>query len=151
MTRNELTEALLGREISIQFVSIAEAVRLHDASIERVGGTPGARDLSLLESALHKPMQRCLYEGQEDLAVLAACLADGIAQNHAFLDGNKRTAFLACEAFLTKNGETFAPDVAEAHHMFVALAKHSISADDLAAWIRETIDAHTECSHHTQG
>lgn len=58
MSRNELTEFLLGREISIRFVSVAEAVALHDGSIKKVGGTPGVRDLDLLESALHKPILR---------------------------------------------------------------------------------------------
>lgn len=62
MTRNELTEMLLGKEIPVAFVSIHEAVRLHDDSIQRVGGAAGARDLALLESALHRPMQMCLYE-----------------------------------------------------------------------------------------
>ncbi len=58
MSRNELTEFLLGREISIRFVSVTEAVALHDGSIKKVGGTPGVRDLDLLESALHKPILR---------------------------------------------------------------------------------------------
>lgn len=106
MSRNELTEHLLGREISISCVSIAEAVSLHDDSIHRVGGTSGVRDLDLLESALHKPMQKCLYEEETDLYTLAATLADGIAQNRAFLDGNKRTAFLSCVRFLGSSQKT---------------------------------------------
>lgn len=126
---------LLGREVALRFVSIKETIRLHDESIERVGGTPGARDLSLLESALHRPMQQCIYEGVTELPVLAATLADGIAQNHAFLDGNKRTAFLVCVEFLSKNGVTFSPDVAEAADIFRRLAAHEVGGSDLAEWI----------------
>jgi death-on-curing protein len=136
MTRNELTELLLGREIAISFVSIQEAVALHDASIERVGGTRGVRDLALLESALHKPMQMCLYEAPQTLPDLAAALADGIVQNHAFLDGNKRTGFLCCVRFLEKNGITFAPDVAESVDYFRRLAAHEVQTEDLAHWIQ---------------
>lgn len=135
MSNNELTEMLLGREISVRFVSVRESVRLHDDSIARAGGTGGARDLSLLESALHKPMQLCLYEEETSLPVLAASLADGIAQNHAFLDGNKRTAFLCCVRFLEKNGVSFSPDVAESADIFRRLAAHEVSAEDLAEWI----------------
>lgn len=134
-----MTEMLLGNEINIRFVSIAEAIALHDGSIHKVGGTPGVRDLDLLESALHKPMQKCLYEADNDLFSLAATLADGIAQNHAFLDGNKRTAFLCCVTFLGKNDIEFNPDVSEAVDMFVKLASHQIDAADLAKWIAETI------------
>ena len=140
MTKNELTEHLLGREISIRFISLSEAIRLHDQSIEKVGGKPGARDLKLLESALHKPMQKCLYENESDLVSLAACLADGISQNHAFLDGNKRTAFLACVNFLEKNDIVFEPDVAEATDTFRRLAAHEIDVEDLRKWIQETLD-----------
>jgi death-on-curing protein len=140
MTRNELTELLLGKEIAISFVSIQEAVGLHDASIERVGGTRGVRDLALLESALHKPMQMCLYESSQSLSDLAAALADGVVQNHAFLDGNKRTGFLCCVRFLEKNGFTFAPDVAESVDYFRRLAAHEVQAEDLAQWIQWCIE-----------
>jgi death-on-curing protein len=150
MTRNELTEMLLGKEIHIAFVSIVEAVQLHDATIARVGGKAGARDLALLESALHRPMQACLYESDTDIPALAATLADGIVQNHAFLDGNKRTGFLCCVRFLEKNGFSFAPDVAEAVDYFRRLAAHEINADDLSTWIRACLpdlSVHPE-QHH---
>lgn len=140
MNRNELTELLLGREVSIRFVSIADAIAMHDGSIEKAGGTPGVRDIDLLESALHRPMQKCIYEDDTDLFSLAAALADGVSQNHAFLDGNKRTAFLCCERFLARNGLTFTPDVAEAVDMFRQLAAHEVGADDLAAWIKGVVE-----------
>lgn len=139
MTRNQLTEALLGKEVTIRFVSLAEAIALHDASIARIGGTPGVRDVNLLESALHKPMQRCLYDDEEDVVALAAVLADGVTQNHAFLDGNKRTAFLACVCFLSKNGIEFSPDVAEAIDLFRRLANHEADEHQMANWIRSSV------------
>lgn len=138
MTRNEMTEMLLGREIEINFVSIREAIALHDESIDRVGGTAGVRDATLLESALHKPMQACLYSDESDLYRLAGILADGITQNHAFLDGNKRTAFLCACAFLAKNGITFEPDTAEAVRRFRDLARHEENAESIAEWIEVT-------------
>ena len=140
MSNNELTELLLGKEVPIRFVSVADAVALHDGSIERVGGTAGVRDISLLESALHKPMQKCIYEGDEDPFSLAATLADGIAQNHAFLDGNKRTAFLCCVRFLERNGIEFQPDVAEAAEIFRDLAAHLVDVNQVAQWIRMSVE-----------
>lgn len=135
MTRNQLTEHLLGREISVRFVSIREAVRLHDQSIIDVGGLLGVRDAALLESALHRPMQQCLYDETTDLCVLAASLADAVVQNHAFLDGNKRTAFLCAVLFLEKNGVVFQPDVADAVEWFRKLANHETDALATATWI----------------
>lgn len=144
MSKNELTEMLLGREISIRFVSLSEVIAMHDRSIATVGGTTGMRDRTLLESALHKPMQKCIYESDEDLFSLAASLADGIAQNHAFIDGNKRAAFLSCVKFLEKNDIEFSPDVAEATDMFRKLAAHQVDASMLTDWIRATVEAAAE-------
>lgn len=145
MSRNELTEFLLGREISIRFVSVAEAVALHDGSINMLGGKLGVRALDLLESALHAPMKKCVHEEDTDIFSLAATLADGIAQNRAFLDGNKRTAFLSCVCFLDKNNIVFQPDVAEAIEKFRKLASHDLDAQSLAEWIRCTVEGP---SHH---
>jgi death-on-curing protein len=141
MSRNDLTELLLGREISIRFVSVIEAVALHDGSIKLLGGTPGLRDLALLESALHAPMKKCVDEQDVDLFSLAATLADGIAQKRAFVDGNKRTAFLSCIRFLGKNDIVFQPDVAEAIEKFCKLASHELDAQSFAEWIRCTVEA----------
>lgn len=139
MERNDLTEQLLGREITIRFVSIMQAVRLHDASIDRVGGTAGVRDLTLLDSALHRPMLKALYEDESDPVVLAAVLADGIVQNHAFLDGNKRTGFLCCVEMLERNGIPFQPDVSDTVDCFRRLANHEMDVDGLVQWIREEL------------
>jgi death-on-curing protein len=141
MSRNDLTELLLGREISIRFVSVAEAVALHDGSIKMLGGTPGVRDLDLLESALHAPMKKCVCEQDADLFSLAATLADGIAQNRAFVDANKRTAFLSCVHFLGKNDIVFQPDVAEAIEKFCKLASQELDAQSFAEWIRCTVES----------
>lgn len=139
MTRNQLTEHLLGREIRVRFVSIREAVRLHDQSIHDVGGLPGVRDSALLESALHRPMQLALYNEATELHVLAASLADAVVQNHAFLDGNKRTAFLCAVLFLQKNGIVFQPDTADTVEWFLRLANHEVDEEATAEWIKANI------------
>lgn len=104
MNRNQLTEHLLGREIRVRFVSIREAVCLHDQSIHDVGGLLGVRDAALLESALHKPMHACLCDETTHLNVLAGILYHALLTTRPFTDGNKRTAALCASFFLKKNG-----------------------------------------------
>lgn len=138
--RNELTELLLGREVTVRFVTMREAIALHDDSIGRAGGALGVRDAGLLESAIHRPISALLYEEMTDLHELAAELAEAIIQNHAFLDGNKRTAFNACLLFLEKNGVEFEPDSPEATEVFRRLANHELSASEVAAWIKDMLN-----------
>jgi death-on-curing protein len=111
---------------------------IHDEQIAEHGGVPGVRDESLLLSALAKPHNLAAY-GKPDLPDLAAAYATGIARNHAFFDGNKRTAWVVAEVFLLKNGqELMASDRAGVEVMF-AVAAGSISEAELAAWIRKWI------------
>lgn len=84
-------------------MSGAEAVKLHDRSIALAGGAPGLRDPGLLASALGRLESHAGY-GETDPFALAAVLAEGIARNHPFVDGNKRTGFLVAVLFLRKNG-----------------------------------------------
>ena len=76
---------------------------LHDESLAEHGGAPGLRDEGLLDSALARPLNLALYE-KPDVASLAASYGVGLAKNHAFVDGNKRAAFLAVGLFLAING-----------------------------------------------
>lgn len=147
-SRNELTELLLGQEIPIRFISMQRAITLHDESIGRAGGLRGVRDAALLDSALHRPMLKALYEGERDPVVLAAVLAEGVVQNHPFLDGNKRTGFLCCVEMLGRNGIEFKPDVADTVDCFLALARGDIGVDDLTQWIRTEIQAQEEMRAH---
>lgn len=112
---------------------VVEAI--HDEQIAWHGGQDGIRDAGLLESAVARPRNLALY-GDPDLSALAASLGYGIARNHPFLDGNKRTAFVATEAFLLLNGQALTADDADCVLTFERLAEGSLSEADFAAWIR---------------
>ena len=81
---------------------------LHDAQLREHGGSPGTRDEGLLESALARPQHKFAYAKRPDLATLAAAYAFGLARNHGYVDGNKRTAFMAAYVFLGLNGHDHA-------------------------------------------
>lgn len=108
---------------------------LHDESLAEHGGAPGLRDVGLFESALARPLQLAAY-GQPDLADLAAAYGMGLAKNHAFVDGNKRAAFLAVGLFLFLNGQRLATSQADATLTMLALAAGELEEPDFAAWIR---------------
>jgi death-on-curing protein len=108
----------------------------HERQLVRFGGPPGLRDENTLESALARPVNRWRYE-DGDLALLAAAYAFGLARNHAFIDGNKRIAFVAMTLFLRLNHVAFRPDQAEATRMIFGLAASEIDEDGLTRWIRD--------------
>ena len=93
------------------------------------------RDDGLLRSAIERPINKWHYE-QSELPELAAAYAFGLAKNHAFVDGNKRIAFMSMMTFLRKNGVRFAPEPAHATSMIMSLAAGEVSEDSLARWIR---------------
>jgi death-on-curing protein len=107
----------------------------HDASLERFGGTGGIRDEGLLESALARPQMLAHYEPETGPHRLAAAYAFGIAKNHAFVDGNKRTGFLAAYVFLRANGWTFEAEQADVVVWMLGVAAGSISEQQLAEWL----------------
>lgn len=109
---------------------------LHADQILEHGGGLGVRDEGLLESALARPQQKWHYEPGTDLATLAAAHAFGIAKNHPFIDGNKRTALVAAYTFLALNGSELEAPELEAVSAIVGTADGSLAEDDLAAWIR---------------
>jgi death-on-curing protein len=108
---------------------------IHDEQVAEHGGQPGLRDAGLLDSALARPMNAAAY-AEPDVPALAAAYAFGIARNHPFLDGNKRTALVAAELFLELNGWRLAATDAECVLTFVALAAGEVSEPDLADWFR---------------
>lgn len=112
---------------------------LHSESIAEHGGADGLRDAGLFESALARPQNLYAYEGVTDLARLAASYAFGLARNHAFVDGNKRIAFIAAALFIRINGSRLIADKAEAVLVMLSVAAGSFSEDDLARWLRERI------------
>ena len=111
-------------------------VLLHDESLTMHGGASGLRDEGLLELALARPLNLAAY-GQPDVAALAASYAFGLAQNHPFVDGNKRAAFLSVGLFLGANGQRLTASQAEATVAIFGLASGDIDEATFAAWLRE--------------
>ncbi len=111
---------------------------IHDEQLAEHGGAAGTRDAGLLASALARPINLAAYESP-DVAALAASYAVGIAKNHPFVDGNKRTAFVAMELFLWLNGwELMANDV-DCVVTMLAVAAGEINENELAEWIRSNM------------
>lgn len=118
------------------WVTYEQAIAIHSRQLRRFGGAPGLRDEGMLRSALQRPINKWQYE-QAALPELAAAYAFGLAKNHAFVDGNKRIAFMAMMVFLRKNGVAFAPQPAHATAMILALAAGEVSEENLTRWIRD--------------
>ena len=113
-------------------------VAVHAALLRDHGGSPGIRDEGLLDSAMHRPRHKWAY-GQTDLAALAAAYAFGIARNHPFVDGNKRTAFTVAAMFLGVNAVDLDAGEPEVVDIVTQLAAGRLTEAALASWIR----AHT--------
>ena len=111
-------------------------ISIHHRQIQRHGGGHGIRDEGLLESALARPDNLAAY-GEPTVFELAASYAYGIARNHAFIDGNKRTAFVASVLFLRMNGQQFHAEQAEAAVVFLRLAAGEFTEAELAEWFRQ--------------
>ena len=109
---------------------------IHDEQIAEHGGSSGTRDEGLLESALARPVNHAGY-GDPDTAELGALYAIAIARNHPFIDGNKRTAYVALETFLRLNGLIFPAGDVECVIMMLRLAADDITDDDFTAWVRQ--------------
>src|ERR1700686_3885742 len=118
------------------WVTYDQVIAMHSRQLRRFGGAPGLRDDGMLRSALERPTNKWHYE-QAGLAELAASYAFGLAKNHAFVDGNKRIAFMAMMGFLLKNGIAFEPDPAHATAMILSLAAGEVSEESLTRWIRD--------------
>jgi death on curing protein len=109
---------------------------LHAAQVREHGGQPGLRDEGLLESALARPLHAWNYDEAIDLAALAAEYGFGLAKNHAFLDGNKRIAFVVTNVFLLLNGHEIEAREPEVVNIMLGVADGSLGRDEFAAWIR---------------
>ena len=111
---------------------------IHEEQIAEHGGGEGLRDLGLLESALARPLNLAAY-GSPGLAALAAALSYGLARNHPFVDGNKRTAFVAVETFLALNGLDLTAGDAECVVAMLDLAAGDLPEAGFAAWLRDNL------------
>ena len=121
-----------------EWVTPAVVLAIHDQQIAEHGGLSGVRDLSLLESAFARP-ENLAGHGTPDIADLAAAYAFGIARNHAFLDGNKRTLSVVTGTFLLLNGYDFTADEAARLPIWVALGEGKMTENELAEWVRANI------------
>ncbi len=113
---------------------------IHDRQIAEHGGSAGGRDEGLLESALARPQQsHACGDPAPDLADLAAALAYGLARNHPFVDGNKRTAHVAYRTFLALNGAELVAADEEKYVAMLALAEGNLAEREFAVWLRERL------------
>lgn len=121
------------------WVPLAAVIAIHDRQIARHGGAPGMRDRSLLEAGCARPLNQAAY-GTPTLAELAAAYAYGIAKAHAFVDGNKRTAFVTALTFLRLNGLGFRPDPIQGVRMMEDLASGDVTEASFAGWLEGGIE-----------
>jgi death-on-curing protein len=117
------------------WIATEVAQAAHAEQLAEHSGGEGVRDAGSLDSAMMRPRNQAEY-GAPDAAALAAAYAFGIARNHPFVDGNKRTAAVVCETFLMLNGWHLTASDAELVVAFVALAAGDLSEDELADWLR---------------
>lgn len=125
------------------WVASEVALAAHAEQLAEHSGAEGVRDAGALESAMARP--RNLFEyGDPDAAALAAAYAFGIARNHPFADGNKRTAAVVSETFLVLNGNSLPASDAELVVAFLALAAGELSEEELADWFRSHLEGQGE-------
>lgn len=120
-----------------RWLNRALILAIHGELIARFGGSEGIRDEGLLDSALGRPVMRFQYD-QPDLFDLAASYADGIVNNHPFLDGNKRSGFVAAFTFLGINGQRLVAPEEQAVLQTLGLAAGEVGEADYAQWLRES-------------
>lgn len=125
----------------IVWISKTLALAIHDRQLTEHGGSSGVRDDGLLDSALARAQQLYAYgDPPPDLADLAASLAFGLARNHPFIDGNKRTAHVCYRVFLQLNGSNLLASSEEKYAAMIGLAEGSLSEAEFAQWLREHIE-----------
>jgi death on curing protein len=123
---------------SWRWIQESSVLAIHEEQIAEHGGLGGIRDLPLLQSALARPQNLEAY-GDPDVAALAAAYAVGIARNHPFLDGNKRTAWVVAETFLLKNGYELVAGDREGVATMLSLAEGVLPEEQFASWLRANI------------
>ena len=121
-----------------KWVTIDAVLAIHDRQLAEHGGGSGTRDRGLVESALARPQQLAAYSNP-DVAALAAAYAIGIAKNHGFVDGNKRTAWVVCRLFLALNGGDLRFDKVEAVQAVEQVAAGEMVEAEFSEWLRVRI------------
>lgn len=125
--------------MEITWVEFETVLAVHKRQIAEHRGGDGVRDEGLLSSALARPQNILAYTDNADIAALAGAYAFGIAKNHPFIDGNKRTALVVMRTFLLLNGHRFEASQEEKYTTFLKLAEGSLSEDELVEWIRSKL------------
>ncbi|WP_066726498.1 type II toxin-antitoxin system death-on-curing family toxin [Sphingomonas pituitosa] len=120
---------------TFRFLTADIALAVHERQLAEHGGLSGVKDAGLLESAMACPLNKLAY-GEDDPFALAAAYGFGVARNHPFADGNKRTAWVMTRLFLKLNGIAIAFDKADAIQIMLALAAGALEEDAFAAWLR---------------
>ena len=118
-----------------RWIKESSVLAIHEEQVAEHGGLGGVRDMPLLQSALARPQNLAAY-GSPDVADLAASYAVGIARNHAFLDGNKRTAWVVAETFLLKNGYELIARDEDGVTAMLAVAEGTMPEQEFAIWLR---------------
>ena len=121
-----------------KWVAKSVVLAIHEQQIAEHGGVQGIRDMGLLESALARP-QNLAACGEPDLAAMAAAYAFGIARNHPFLDGNKRTSYVVTLMFLRLNSLDLKADEATRLQVWLSLASGELTEEQVAGWMRSHI------------
>ena len=119
-----------------KWITARIAIAIHDEAIYEFGGLAGIRDQGLLESAVDRPHNLLAYQPGSSIFELTASLCFGVAKNHPFNDGNKRTALLSTRAFLYLNGQVLEPAQQDEVATMVAVADNSLNEQQLAVWLR---------------
>ncbi len=117
-----------------RWLSQLAVLAIHQELLREFGGTPGLRDAGMLQSALSRPVNKWLYE-QAGISSLAAAYAFAIARDHPFVDGNKRTAFVAMVVFLRRNGHALTASEIDSFEAMMKLASGEWDESQLAVWV----------------
>ncbi|HEX8323582.1 MAG TPA: type II toxin-antitoxin system death-on-curing family toxin [Tepidisphaeraceae bacterium] len=119
-----------------KWITVDLATAIHRRQLAEHGGADGVRDSGLLESAINRPRHLFAYtDPTPNIPTLAASYAYGIARNHAFIDGNKRTAYVVCRTFMLLNGYDFTATREERYRVFLALAAGEMTDTAFAEWV----------------
>lgn len=122
-----------------EWISEEATIAIHQRQLAEHGGGAGVRDIGLLQSALASPQNAFHYNQVVSLSKLAACYGFGIAKNHSFIDGNKRTAYVVMRTFLLINGFTLNATKEEKYLTMYAVASGSLSEKELADWLESKL------------
>lgn len=130
---------MIAKRVEPVWLDVKVALAVHDRQLAEHGGGQGIRDPALPESALARPLNRWGY-GEDDRCALAAAYAFGIARNHPFVDGNKRTAWVFARLFLALNGVELRFEPEDAIRTMLALAAGELSEEEMVDWFRQRLN-----------